>query len=105
MRKLLGSRLYLKIKGAVGISGTFEPDENMYIIEEEMTCGEYNLVRAFLQYLHDNDKKMGSGNYEQRFTEYAEYSAAQQISTSPATETEKRDIIAYQKRMNLEHKG
>lgn len=75
MRKLLGSRLYSKIKGAVQMSGTFDPDENMYIIEEDMTCGEYNFVHAFLKYLHENNKTMGSGNYEQRFTEFAEYTA------------------------------
>ena len=75
MRKLLGNRLYTKISGAVHISGTFDPAENMYIIEEGMTCGEYNLVQAFLNWLHKNNKTMGSGNYEQRFTEFAAYTS------------------------------
>ena len=73
MREKLGNRLYTKISGAVKTSGTFDPEKNMYMIEENMTCGEYNLVRAFLAWLHENHKTIGSGNYEKRFTEFAEY--------------------------------
>ena len=76
MRKKLGNRLYLKIKGAVQMSGTFDPADNMYIIEEDMTCGEYNLVQAFLNWLHKNNKTIGSGNYEERFTEFAAYTSS-----------------------------
>ena len=76
MREKLGDRLYFMIKGAVKSSGTFDPDKNMYMFEEDLTCGEYNLIHAFLKYLHENNKTMGSGNYEKRFTEFAAYTGS-----------------------------
>ena len=71
MRELLGDRLFTKINGAVKTSGTYDPAKNMHMIKKDMTCGEYNLIQAFLNWLYKNNKTISSSNYEKRFTEFA----------------------------------
>ena len=75
MRRLLGDRLFIKINGAVKTSGTYDPAKNMFMIEKDMTCGEYNLIQACLNWLYKNNKTISSDNYEKRFTEFAAYTS------------------------------
>ena len=68
--KKFGSRNFLLVKQAVGGCGTFEPDEVLPRILDELYVVEYEEVKGFLQYLVDTGKSMGSANYEERFKEY-----------------------------------
>lgn len=69
-RKTLGRLLYTLISSGVNMSGTFDPLEILPYIEEQLTCVEYNQVEHFLEWVHNNDKQFGSGNYEQVYQEY-----------------------------------
>jgi len=68
--KKLGVRNYTLISQAVKSVGTFNPDEILFIFEEELYINEAEEVEAFLQWCHDNGKMFGSGNYEERFAEF-----------------------------------
>ena len=63
-------RLYEKMSRAVKSSGTFDPDDNMFRIEEELTGNEFIVINAFLYWCHKNKKEFGSGNYNERYEEF-----------------------------------
>ena len=44
--------------------------EGYYLYEENMYCHEGKTIFAFCEWLDANDIAMGSGNYEDRFTEF-----------------------------------
>ena len=72
MTRKLGRRLYELIKSGVSMMGTFDPDEIMYIFEEDLTPNEHKRIKGFLSWVHKNNKKYGSGNYEEVYSEYLE---------------------------------
>jgi hypothetical protein len=69
MRKL-GERNYLLISRGVNMLGTFNPDDIMFIFEEELYCNQYDEIYDFLTWVHANGKMFGRGNYEQVFKEF-----------------------------------
>lgn len=61
---------YNMLSNAVKVSGTYNPEENMYQFEETLSVEECNIVFAFLDWLHKNNLAFGSGNYEERVSEF-----------------------------------
>ena len=55
---------------AVSSTGSYDPDDCMYKIEESLTAAEYKTVSGFLTWCHKNGKSFGSGNLEKVFVEY-----------------------------------
>ena len=68
--KKLGQRLYSLLSMSIKTSGSYAPDEVLPMIEEELTPNEYDQLEAFLTWVDKNNKKFGSGNYEERFKEF-----------------------------------
>ena len=69
----LNRHLYSLVAVAIKSSGTFDPDKNMFRIEEQITIREYDLIYGFLDWCHRNHKKFGIGNYEDVFSDYQRY--------------------------------
>lgn len=70
--KRLGELLYYKISEAVKMTGSYDPNVSMPLFEESLTPREYDMVHAFLSWVHKNHKTFGSANYEQVFREWQE---------------------------------
>jgi len=70
--KKLGDRNWTLISMAVKTVGSFNPDEVLHFFEEELYMDESQEIEDFLQWVHDNGKTMGHGNYEKVFTEWKE---------------------------------
>ncbi len=70
----LGHRNYLLISSGVKIRGTFDPDEIMYIFEEQLYIDEIPIIREFLTWVAEDEenRRFGFGNYEERFKEFLE---------------------------------
>lgn len=66
----LGTRNYALISIGCKNTGTYEPDECLGIVEEQLYIEEIGQIRAFLQWCHDTGKAFGHGNYEERFAEW-----------------------------------
>jgi len=69
MRKL-GRANYILISRGVKTYGTFNPDEIMFLFEEELYVDEYDTIYDFLMWCHVEGKGFGHGNYEERFSEF-----------------------------------
>jgi hypothetical protein len=65
MDSLLQHVLYATFKQ----TGSYDPDECLYAVEESMTLDQYETASAFLRWVHDNDKAFGHNLP----TVYAEY--------------------------------
>ena len=65
----LSERISTLILQAVRMSG-LEPDANMSFIGEELTNEEYDNVKAFLNWLNDNDKMFGKSNIKELWKEF-----------------------------------
>ena len=68
--KIFPYRLYEKMSRAVHFSGTFDPNENMFIIEEELTSEEFDVINSFFGWCYLNNKMFGSGNYQEVYEQY-----------------------------------
>jgi len=66
----LGKRNYLLVSSGVKIEGSFNPEEIMCYFEEQLYVDQYDEIYGFLNWCHRNDKRFGSGNYEEVFAEY-----------------------------------
>ena len=66
----LGRRNYVLIANAVNTVGTYDPNEILYLFEEDLYTHEYREIIAFLKWCHENQKHFGFGNYEERFYEF-----------------------------------
>ena len=80
MRKL-GIRNYTLISRGVKTHGTYNPDEILYLFEEELYAVQVKEIIAFLKWVHENNKTFGSGNYEQVFSEWRVFLKANFIPT------------------------
>jgi roadblock/LC7 domain-containing protein len=67
---------YLIIDG-VQRAGTYNPEDVLLHIEENLTLKQYQLAEKFLQWVHDNGKKFGHGTIDARFSEFALDNTAQ----------------------------
>ena len=79
--KKLGVYNYSIISEALKITGSYNWEDNAYIIEERLLVNEYDTVVDFLNWVSEGGTKMmygmevskrafGRGNYEERFKEY-----------------------------------
>ena len=70
----LGERNYSLISRGVNIEGTYDPERIFYIFEEELYIDEIEVIREFLQWVseHEEIRRFGSGNYEERFKQFLE---------------------------------
>lgn len=55
---------------AVKTTGSYNPDDSMFIFEENITPNEYYVLRCFLSFIHENKLGFGSGNIDSRFEEF-----------------------------------
>lgn len=69
MKNLSQANYYL-IKNAVNTEGTFNPDEIMYLFEEQLTSDQYDDIYSFLSWVDTNNKPFGSGNYKTVYKQY-----------------------------------
>lgn len=68
----LTERLETLLPMAVKKGGTYDPDEIMCFVEEEMTGQEAEDAWAFLGWCHDQDKKFGSDTLRPVWEEWKE---------------------------------
>ena len=68
--KKLGTRNYTLISQGVKTMGSYNPDEILFIFEEQLYVHQIEEIIAFLKWVHENGKGFGSGNYESVFTEF-----------------------------------
>ena len=73
--KKLSFHLYCLISEGVKTHGSYDPNEILYIFEENLTSAEYNTVVPFLSWVSQDSKNrcFGSGNYESRYQEFLVY--------------------------------
>jgi hypothetical protein len=110
--KKLGVYNYSHISRGVKTHGTCNPEEIMYIFEEDLYLDEYHAIEDFLQWCHDNDKAFGHGNYEERWAEFrAQYTPPERepipdiedvkpvlIETPPPPLNKRKDESFYKRR-------
>jgi hypothetical protein len=77
---VLGDRNYALIEIGCKTTGTYEPNECLGIVEEQLYIDELPEIRAFLQWCHDTGKAFGHGNYERRFAEFKRHQRADLLS-------------------------
>jgi hypothetical protein len=76
--KKLGARNYALISSGVKALGSYNPDEILFMFEEQLYVDQYEEIIAFLKWVHENHEKdsagpysgFGSGNYEKVFAEF-----------------------------------
>ena len=69
--KKLGAYNFAILSEAIKSVGSYDPQEiGFYPSMENLLVKEGKEVMSFLQWVHDNKKAFGSGNYEQVFSEY-----------------------------------
>lgn len=56
---------------AVKMAGTYDPDEALPAIEEQLTSEQAGIVRDFLSWVHDAGLRFGHGNIDERFEQWA----------------------------------
>ena len=74
----LGDRNYSLLSMAVKSTGTFNPKDVLPYVGEELYVDEIDEIEKFLQWMTDNGKTFGSGNYEEVFAEFRNESLAQE---------------------------
>jgi len=55
---------------AVGNSGSYNPSDTLYSVEDMMTLEEYNTAEGFLAWCHANHKEFGTANIHDVFKQY-----------------------------------
>jgi len=68
----LGDRNYSLISQGVKSAGSYNPNEIFCYFEEQLYMNESEEIEKFLQWVHDNGKHFGHGNYEKVFAEFKE---------------------------------
>lgn len=70
--KKLGRRNYDLISRGVNTMGSYDPNEILFLFEEELYTDEYTTIVSFLRWVHADsaNRGFGSGNYEERFSQY-----------------------------------
>lgn len=70
--KKLGARNYELIKQGVNSQGSFNPEEILFLFEEQLYIDECDTIILFLKWVSEDEMNrcFGSGNYEKRFAEF-----------------------------------
>lgn len=76
MLKQPSDRFQLLLRQAVSTTGSYDPDECLFMIEEQLTFAECNTAEQFLRWCHDTGKHFGSANFNERFAEWQASAAA-----------------------------
>jgi hypothetical protein len=66
----LSKRLQSLLIEAVKQEGSYDPEEALPYVEEQMTADEYKTAVAFLTWVNKNGKKFGHGNIQEVFAEF-----------------------------------
>lgn len=70
---ILGGHLYTLLSMAIKTTGSYNPSDTMFFIEEQLTEDECDLAYAFLTFVYKNDLAFGSGNYEEVYSLFLKY--------------------------------
>jgi len=68
----MNDKLKTLLHMAVKQSGTYDPEEALTYVEEQLTGEEFDLASEFLLWVHRNERTFGHGNFEDVFQEYKE---------------------------------
>lgn len=77
--KKLTKRTVSHMSDGVRTYGTYDPNECFHVFEEKLTVQESIFCRQFMQWVHDNKFKFGSGNVDalyEDFTKTGEFKVA-----------------------------
>ena len=68
----IGERNYALLESGIKMCGSYDPNECLIGVEEQMYISELPTIWAFLEWCHADpaNRAFGHGNYEQRFTEW-----------------------------------
>ena len=68
LTKRLETLLFMACKQA----GSYDPDETLHYIEEQLNGDEYKSAQAFLEWVNadTSNRKFGSANIKERFKEF-----------------------------------
>ena len=68
---VLSMHLQRMVLMAVQQAGSYDPEEALPVIEEQLTLADAQALQAFLAWVHANGKAFGPGNIAQRCAEFA----------------------------------
>jgi hypothetical protein len=68
--KTLSEKLKTLLLMAVKQSGSYNPDDTLFYIEEHLTGQEYDTAKAFLTWIHQQDWYFGEANIKARYKEW-----------------------------------
>lgn len=68
--KKLNSLTKMLLGEAVSMSGSYDPDESFFYIEERLTVQEATFIYDFLAWVHANEKTFGSANKDEVYAEF-----------------------------------
>jgi hypothetical protein len=70
MMKKLNAKTKILLSEAVSTSGSYDPNESLFYIEERLTIEESIYVESFLSWIHANKLTFGTNNIESHYTEF-----------------------------------
>lgn len=68
--KFLTDELVYKVVNGLKISGTYDPDETMYIFEESLTIEQASVMWKFLAWVNENKKAFNRNNMVEVLEEF-----------------------------------
>lgn len=68
-KKKLSNKLATVLHDGAGAVGTFDPNEVLSYVMENLTQSEYDIAKGFLTWVYDNDKTFG-WNIKEVYQEY-----------------------------------
>ena len=80
--KILNSKLNCLLRQAASTAGSFNPDDNFYIIAEQLTPCEARYAQAFLTWVHTNNRTFGHNVSDV----YAEFTKSPDFAKAQPTE-------------------
>lgn len=69
-KKFLTSDLIWKVTEGLSVSGSYDPEESMYIYEESLTFAQASVMWKFLAWVHENGKTFGRNNMVEVLEEF-----------------------------------
>lgn len=58
------------VLNAVKTTGSYDPDESMFLFEEQLTPREARNIRAFMTWVHLTGRKFGTANLSSTYQEF-----------------------------------
>lgn len=66
----LSKKVELMIREAVSSIGSYDPEETLFMFEENLTLDEAHDVNAFLSWVHSNHLHFGHGNLQEVYRRF-----------------------------------